>query len=52
MYEERTYRTKHHDTGAAQFQVVIEETDLWISADKDMTSVAEEWVRCFRHQIL
>ncbi len=52
MYEERIYRTKHQGTGAFQFSVGIEETDLWISADRDMTQAVKEWVRDFRHQVL
>lgn len=52
MYEERTYRKNHHGTGAVQFNVIIEETDLWISADREMTTVAEAWVRSFRRQIM
>lgn len=52
MYQERTYRARHSAQGQLQYQVVVEETDLWISADRDMTAEIAEWVRNLRGQIL
>lgn len=52
MYQERTYRARHQENGRVQYQVVVEETDLWISADRDLTAEITQWVSAFRQQIL
>lgn len=52
MYQERTYREKHKGTGHLQYQVIVEETDLWISADRDLTEEVTRWVMDLRHQII
>lgn len=52
MYQERTYRARHTARGLLQYQVVIEETDLWISADRDMRVEIAQWIRELRSQIM
>lgn len=52
MYEERTYRGRHGNVGQVQYQVVVEETDLWISSDDDSTEKVRGWIHTFREQIL
>lgn len=51
MYEERTYRARHQGAGAVHFNVVVEETDLWIAADWDLADRVCVWVREYRQQI-
>lgn len=45
----RSYRTRPHDL--ATFQVVIEESDLWIAAHQDLSAMAAAEVRRLRGQI-
>lgn len=52
MYQERTYRTRHQGSGQTQVQVIVEETDLWISSDRDLTKEVTRLVKELRHQIL
>lgn len=52
MYQERTYRARHRLAGQCQYQVAVDETDLWISSDRDQSEGATCWVRNFRSQIL
>lgn len=52
MYQERTYRARHTAQGLLHYQVVIEETDLWISAERDMTAEVTQWIRELRNQIM
>jgi hypothetical protein len=46
----RTYRTSH-DPDLLSFQLVIDETDLWIAAREDLSLVMAEHVRLLRGQI-
>ena len=52
MYQERTYRKNHSDHGQMHYQVVVDETDLWISADRDMTDAITALVKKLRSRIL
>lgn len=51
MYEPRTYRSKMIAKGLVSFQVVIKETDLHISAHKELKEEAEAAVRKYRHDL-
>ncbi|GAB6907610.1 ApbE family lipoprotein [Desulfosarcina cetonica] len=50
-YRERTYRHRVHASGMASFQVVCEETDLMIQADRVLAREARELVLTYRAQI-
>jgi ApbE superfamily uncharacterized protein (UPF0280 family) len=49
-YEERDYR-RHVRTDLVSFEVRVEETDLWLAAESDLTPPAEEAVRRYRAHI-
>ncbi len=51
MYQERTYRAKHQTADQTVYEVIVEETDLWISSDQDRTEDVTRWVQALRHQI-
>ena len=36
VYTERTYREEAAPQGLSSFRVVVDETDLWIAADRDL----------------
>jgi ApbE superfamily uncharacterized protein (UPF0280 family) len=46
----RTYRASHHDQ-LVSFQLVIEETDLWVAAREDLGQPMADHVRFLRGQI-
>lgn len=48
VYTERTYRERAVPDGLTSFRVVVNETDLWIAADRDLTSKALESVQANR----
>ena len=47
-YIERTYREKAAPEGLSSFRVVVDETDLWIAADRDLTDKALESINSLR----
>ena len=51
MYEKRTYREHVRAQDLFSFTVVVKETDLFILADKDLSSLALEEVLRHRHQL-
>lgn len=51
MYEQRKYRQWVKDEGLVNFQVVSNESDLFIRADKDLRIEAEDLVKKYRRQI-
>lgn len=51
MYEPRTYRNKVRSEGLTSFRVVVLETDLLISCDKDLSSEAEACIRDLRSEL-
>lgn len=48
VYNERTYREKAAPDGLTSFRVVVDETDLWIAADRDLTAMALESINLHR----
>ena len=50
-YQERTYRQSVHAKDLASFQVVVDETDLWICAESDLTKEVRDLASTFRHQL-
>jgi ApbE superfamily uncharacterized protein (UPF0280 family) len=50
-YRERTYRRRVRTRGLVSFQVQIKETDLWISADRDLTREARDLALACRHPL-
>jgi ApbE superfamily uncharacterized protein (UPF0280 family) len=48
VYTERTYREKAAPEGLSSFRVVVNETDLWIAADRDLTGKAMESISTHR----
>jgi len=51
MYEPRTYRRWVADQDLTSFQVTIRETDLFISATRDLTAEARAAVSRYRHDL-
>jgi len=51
MYEERTYRGIVGASGLVTFTVVVKETDLFILADTDLSTLAKEVVLRERHRL-
>lgn len=51
MYEQRKYREWVRDKSLVDFQVIEEESDLFIRADKDLHIKAENLVKKYRRQI-
>ncbi len=50
-YRERTYRNHVRTKGLVSFQVQIKETDLWVSADRDLDREARDLVIACRHPL-
>jgi ApbE superfamily uncharacterized protein (UPF0280 family) len=50
-YRERTYRRRVRTRGLVSFQVQIKETDLWLSAGRDLTVEARDLVIACRHPL-
>ncbi len=50
-YEERTYRNRMQAGGLVSFRVVIQETDLWISAERDLSDAARAAARQCRQSL-
>jgi ApbE superfamily uncharacterized protein (UPF0280 family) len=50
-YRERTYRSRVRTRGLVSFQVQIKETDLWISAGRDLTREARDLALACRHPL-
>ena len=48
VYTERTYRKEASPEGLTSFRAVVDETDLWIAADRDLTGKALESIRTHR----
>jgi len=51
VYTERTYREIAIPAGLSSFRVVVNETDLWIAADRDLTGKALESIHMHRASI-
>ncbi|MFY9941512.1 MAG: UPF0280 family protein [Desulfobacterales bacterium] len=51
MHQARTYRQGLNRRLPAAFRVVVQETDLWIQADRPMAAAARESVLRCRHQV-
>jgi ApbE superfamily uncharacterized protein (UPF0280 family) len=50
-YQERTYRSRVRTRGLVSFQIQIKETDLWISAGRDLTREARDLALACRHPL-
>jgi ApbE superfamily uncharacterized protein (UPF0280 family) len=50
-YRERTYRRRVRTRGLVSFQVQIRETDLWVSADRNLTVETRDLVVACRHPL-
>lgn len=50
-YEERTYRGRLRPRGMVSFRVAVKETDLWISADRDLEKESLDLVLEYRRQL-
>ncbi|MEW6663888.1 MAG: UPF0280 family protein [Thermodesulfobacteriota bacterium] len=50
-YAERSYRKRVNAQGLVSFEVIIKETDLWVSAGKDLEKETQDLVLQARHQI-
>lgn len=50
-YRERTYRKSVKAPGLVSFQVAVKETDLWVSAGKQLESETRDLILDARHQI-
>lgn len=50
-YRERTYRRRVRTRGLLSFQVQVKETDLWVSAVRDLTFEARNLVLACRHPL-
>ena len=50
-YQKRFYRELAKDSGLIGQEVIVKETDLFISAEKDIKAIAEEIVKKYRAQI-
>jgi len=51
MYEERTYRSLIHNRNFVPFQVSVKETDLYIKADKDLSTQTRDSILKYRRQV-
>jgi ApbE superfamily uncharacterized protein (UPF0280 family) len=51
MYEERTYRNLVRTDDLINFQVIVKETDLFVSAKRDLSKETRESVLKYRHQL-
>lgn len=51
VYTERTYREKAAPEGLSSFRVVVDETDLWIAADRELTGKTLESIHIHRTSI-
>lgn len=50
-YQERTYRNRISKKNLTSFQITVRETDLYISADRDLTDIARHAVYNYRRFI-
>lgn len=50
-YAERTYRGKINAAGLFSFRVVVKETDLWVSTERNLEKETRDLVLDCRHQI-
>jgi ApbE superfamily uncharacterized protein (UPF0280 family) len=50
-YNERTYRRRVRTRGLVSFQVQVKETDLWVSAVRDLTVETRDLVLAGRHPL-
>ena len=50
-YRERKYRKNIRSRDLVSFQVAVKETDLWISADRDLANEARDLILGCRHQL-
>jgi len=50
-YTQRTYREKAAPEGLISFRVVVDETDLWIAADRDLTGKALKSINAHRTSV-
>jgi ApbE superfamily uncharacterized protein (UPF0280 family) len=51
MYEERTYRNLVKTDDLVKFEVIVKETDLFVRAERDLSSETRESVLKYRHQL-
>ncbi|MBW2000405.1 MAG: UPF0280 family protein, partial [Deltaproteobacteria bacterium] len=51
QYVERTYRKRVSAGGLVSFQVVVKETDLWVSADRNLEKETRDLVLNYRNQL-
>lgn len=50
-YEIRSYRNKINAKGLASFNVTMKETDLWVSAERDLSVETRDIVMSYRYQL-
>ncbi|MBN2125547.1 MAG: UPF0280 family protein [Deltaproteobacteria bacterium] len=50
-YTERIYRKRVRAAGLVSFKVAVKETDLWVSADRDLERETRDLIVCYRRQL-
>ncbi|MFC1864011.1 UPF0280 family protein [Thermodesulfobacteriota bacterium] len=50
-YIERTYRKQVRDKDLVSFNVIVRETDLWVSAEKELVKETRDLIFDYRHQL-
>jgi ApbE superfamily uncharacterized protein (UPF0280 family) len=50
-YKERTYRKLVRDRDLVSFNVIVKETDLWVSADKELVKETRDLIIDYRRQL-
>jgi len=50
-YTERHYRRRARARGLRSFQVAVKETDLWVSAERDLKEETRDLIIRYRHQL-
>lgn len=50
-YRERTYRKLVRDRDLFSFNVIVKETDLWVSAEKELVKETRDLIIDYRHQL-
>ena len=51
MHKQRTYRNQIHSSRLKSFRVAVKETDLFVSASKELTDIAREMILQYRGYI-
>jgi len=51
QYKERNYRKRVNARGLVSFRVAVQETDLWVSADRSLEEETRDLILVHRHQL-